>query len=275
MKRGVLLLALGAAVASAVAAAAFVGAVGPQRAAASSHREAPLIADDPAADNTDVYAFVSPDKPDTVTIIANYIPFEDPAGGPNYYRFDPTVRYEINVDNDGDAREDVTYQFRFSTHGRRTRTRSSTTPDRSRPPTDPNLNVKQTYSVTRIDGRWLDGPRIEPAGAAREHRAALEPELRPVPGRRRPRRRPQGLRRAARRPVLRRPRLDLRPRRPAAVQRGAPHSRSRTKAGEDGVRNYNMHTIAIQVPKTDLLRSPMADGTIGVYAQRVGRRSAS
>ena len=103
MKRGVLLGALGAAVVSAVAAAAFVGAVGPQGAAASSHREAPLISDDPAADNTDLYAFVSPDKPDTVTIIANYIPFEDPAGGPNYYRFDPSVKYELHVDSNGDA----------------------------------------------------------------------------------------------------------------------------------------------------------------------------
>ena len=113
MKRGVLLFALGAGVVSAVAAAALVGSMGPTSATASSHREAPLIADDPAADNTDVYAFVSPDKPNTVTIIANYIPFEDPAGGPNYYRFDPTVLYELNVDNNGDAREDVTYQFRF------------------------------------------------------------------------------------------------------------------------------------------------------------------
>jgi hypothetical protein len=78
MKRGVLLVTLGAAVAAAVVAAALVGAAGPQIASASSHREAPLIGDDPAADNTDVYAFVSPDKPDTVTIIANYISFEDP-----------------------------------------------------------------------------------------------------------------------------------------------------------------------------------------------------
>ena len=100
---------------SATAAAAFVGSIGPSGATASSHREAPLIADDPAADNTDVYAFVSPDKPNTVTIIANYIPFEDPAGGPNYYRFDPTVVYSLNVDNDGDAKEDVAYQFRFKT----------------------------------------------------------------------------------------------------------------------------------------------------------------
>ena len=108
MKRGVLLVTLGAAIAAAVVTAALVGAAAPRSAFASSHREAPLIADDPAADNTDVYAFVSPDKPDTVTIIANYIPFEDPAGGPNYYRFDPSVRYELHVDNNGDARDDVT-----------------------------------------------------------------------------------------------------------------------------------------------------------------------
>src|SRR6187200_3695233 len=99
MKRGVLLVTLGAAVVAAIVAAALVGAAAPRSASASSHREAPLIADDPAADNTDVYAFVSPDKPDTVTIIANYIPLEDPAGGPNYYRFDPTVLYSLNVDN--------------------------------------------------------------------------------------------------------------------------------------------------------------------------------
>ena len=115
MKRGVLLLALGAAVASAAAARARRLRSDRPGATASSHREAPLIADDPAADNTDVYAFVSPDKPNTVTIIANYIPFEDPAGGPNYYRFDPTVLYALNVDNDGDATEDVAYQFRFKT----------------------------------------------------------------------------------------------------------------------------------------------------------------
>src|SRR5262249_24108528 len=111
MKRGALVLALVGAVAAAVVGATLVAAGGASTATASSHREAPLIADDPAADNTDVYAFVSPDKPNTVTIIANYIPLEDPAGGPNYYRFDPSFLYEINVDNNGDAREDVSYQF--------------------------------------------------------------------------------------------------------------------------------------------------------------------
>src|SRR6476620_10067838 len=73
---------------------------------ASSHREAPLISGDPQADNTDVYAFVSPDAPDTVTIIASYIPFENPQGGPNFYRFGDNVLYEIHIDNNGDAVDD-------------------------------------------------------------------------------------------------------------------------------------------------------------------------
>src|SRR5206468_918912 len=81
----------------------------------SSHREAPEISKDPVADNTDVYAFVSPDRPDTVTLIANYIPLEGPAGGPNFYEFGDDVLYEIHIDNDGDADVDITYQFRFQT----------------------------------------------------------------------------------------------------------------------------------------------------------------
>ncbi|HRG21986.1 MAG TPA: DUF4331 family protein, partial [Saprospiraceae bacterium] len=67
---------------------------------ASSHREAPLIANDPLADNTDLYAFRSPDNPNTITIIANYIPAQLPFGGPNYYSFGKDVRYEIHIDND-------------------------------------------------------------------------------------------------------------------------------------------------------------------------------
>src|SRR5207302_1637263 len=79
----------------------------------SSHREAPEISKDPVADNTDVYAFVSPDKPDTVTIITNYVPAEGPAGGPNFYEFGNDVLYSIYIDNDGDGLPEVTYEFRF------------------------------------------------------------------------------------------------------------------------------------------------------------------
>src|SRR5262245_36939815 len=89
---------------------------------ASSHREAPLISQDPLADNTDLYAFVSPDRPDTVTIIANYIPMEEPAGGPGFFNFDPNVLYQIYVDNTGDAQPDLTFTFRFKTTIRNTNT---------------------------------------------------------------------------------------------------------------------------------------------------------
>ena len=106
----VLLLLLAA---GAVAAVALLRGPAPQASQASSHREAPLISDDPTADNTDLYAFRSPDKPDTVTIIANWIPGEDPAAGPNYYTFSPGARYYIYVDKDGDAKPDVTYRFEF------------------------------------------------------------------------------------------------------------------------------------------------------------------
>jgi hypothetical protein len=81
----------------------------------SSHREAPGISKDPVADSTDVYAFVSPDKPDTVTLIANYVPLQGPAGGPNFYEFGDDVVYQIHTDNDRDGLADVTYIFRFTT----------------------------------------------------------------------------------------------------------------------------------------------------------------
>ena len=83
----------------------------------SSHREAPEISKDPVADNTDTYAFVSPDKPDTVTIITNYIPLEDPAGGPNFFEFGDDVLYRINIDNDGDGRPDVHLRVPVQDHG--------------------------------------------------------------------------------------------------------------------------------------------------------------
>src|SRR4051794_22371933 len=88
--------------------------VAPTLVGASSHREAPGISNDPAADNTDLYVFVSPDKPDTVTFIANYIPLQDPTGGPNFAAFSDTVLYEINIDNVGDAEDHIQYQFRFT-----------------------------------------------------------------------------------------------------------------------------------------------------------------
>src|SRR5438093_550979 len=116
---------------------------------ASSHREAPLISQDPMADNTDLYAFRSPDRPDTVTIIANYIPLESPAGGPNFPSFDDTVLYQINIDTNGDSRDDLSYQFRFHTETRNPDTfLYNTGPIASLD--DVNWNRPQTYTVTRV-----------------------------------------------------------------------------------------------------------------------------
>ena len=88
----------------------------------SSHREAPEISKDPVADNTDVYAFVSPKHPTYVTLIANFIPLQKPDGGPNFYEFGNDVLYEIKVANSGTGKADVVYQFRFHTKIRNTKT---------------------------------------------------------------------------------------------------------------------------------------------------------
>jgi hypothetical protein len=117
----------------------------------SSHREAPEISKDPAADNADVYAFVSPDKPDTVTLISNFVPLQDPPGGPNFFEFGDDVRYSIHIDNDGDGRPEISYVFKFVTQLRN--------PDTFLYNTGPitslnsqNWNKRQFYSVTRVEG---------------------------------------------------------------------------------------------------------------------------
>jgi hypothetical protein len=117
---------------------------------ASSHREAPLISEDPSADSTDVYMFLSPDVANTVTLIANYIPLEEPSGGPNFHNFSPSVLYEIKIDNDGDAVEDIIYQFRFRTTIGNTNTFLYNTGLITNI-NDATFNMKQFYDVTRVD----------------------------------------------------------------------------------------------------------------------------
>ncbi|WP_336208297.1 DUF4331 domain-containing protein [Nonomuraea sp. LPB2021202275-12-8] len=117
---------------------------------ASSHREAPAIAGDPRNDNTDVYAFVSPDKADTVTLLSNWIPFQEPQGGPNFYTFDTKSRYNIKIDNDGDAKPDITYQWTFRDEDRRG---NDTFLYNNGPVTsldDQNLLYRQRYTLKRI-----------------------------------------------------------------------------------------------------------------------------
>jgi hypothetical protein len=138
----------------------------------SSHREAPLTSLDPAADDTDVYAFTAKNDPattrneeDRLTVVANWIPFEDPAGGPNFYRFDDRAHYYINIDNDGDGKANVRYRFEF-----KTKVEDPNSFLYAKPPVnslgDTNLNVKQTYDIYR-EGRV--GARDSRKGGARKH----------------------------------------------------------------------------------------------------------
>jgi hypothetical protein len=133
--RKLLFVLLAAAAFAAIVAGVATRGGSPEAAKASSHREAPLISQDPTADNTDLYAFVSPDKPDTATIVSNWIPGEDPAAGPNWYTFSPSARYDIYVDKNGDGKPDITYYFRFKNGA----------------PVAFLGNTAQTYTVTKIE----------------------------------------------------------------------------------------------------------------------------
>jgi len=123
--------------------------LGPGTVVASSHREAPLVSADPQVDGTDLYAFRSPDKPNTVTLVSNWIPLEEPAGGPNFYAWADGVHYDINIDNNGDAKPDITYRWIFTNHYRNPNTfLYNTGPVNSL--SDSTLNFYQTYDLQRI-----------------------------------------------------------------------------------------------------------------------------
>ena len=235
---------------------------------ASSHREAPLIATDPSADNTDLYAFVSPDDPTKVTIIANYIPLEEPAGGPNFNDFDPAVRYEIHIDNNGDAVDDITYRFRFRTHQKSGTNGVSSFLYNNGPVTslaDDNLLVRQKYSVTKI---------------ANGTKTVLADDVRTVPSNVGPRSTAnyaalaaQGVRSLGSTKVFAGPRddaffvdlgsiFDLGGLRPFNSFHAIPLA---TAKGVDGVSGFNTNTIAIQVPISQLRRDA-SHPTIGVWA---------
>ncbi len=126
---------------------AAASALGPGSSIASSHREAPLIAADPAVDNTDLYAFTSPDRPGYVTFIANFVPFENPNGGPNFYPFATDAAYLINVDNNGDGVADAKFRYTFQNIDKRG---GNTFLYNNGPVTsldDENLLFRQTYTL--------------------------------------------------------------------------------------------------------------------------------
>src|ERR1039458_1258922 len=127
----------------------------------SSHREAPEISKDPVADSTDVYAFVSPDKPDTVTLIANYIPLQEPAGGPNFYEFGDDVLYAIHIDNTGNGEADLSFEFRFRTAAYRWM--AST--DRSRPAARTSTSSATTSSTRSTSTTPATARRTSPSSS--------------------------------------------------------------------------------------------------------------
>ncbi|HEX2105201.1 MAG TPA: DUF4331 domain-containing protein [Solirubrobacteraceae bacterium] len=143
--------------AAALAAALAAGALAVTLGFGSSHREAPLTSLDPTGDDTDLYAFTAPDAPGSLTLVANWIPFEDPAGGPNFYKFDDRASYYLNIDNTGDGRADVRYRFKF-----RTRVRNPNSFLYALPGVtgigDSKLNVVQTYSIRRE--RYRNGREV-------------------------------------------------------------------------------------------------------------------
>jgi hypothetical protein len=242
-------------------------------AGASSHREAPLISEDPVADLTDLYAFVSPDKPNTVTLIANVNPLELPAGGPNFHKFGDDVLYTIHVDNDGNAVSDIDYEFRFTT----TYSNPGSFLYATGPVTsldDPDLNQRQTYTLTRVD-------------VGTGTRTVLGSHLPVAPANVGPRTTPQyekNLAKPAERVVGNQVRVFAGPRDdPFFVDLGSifdlgglrPFNKAHviplpTAPGEDYVAGFNVHTLALQIPKWQLTKG--TDPVIGVWATTARRQ---
>jgi len=238
----------------------------------SSHREAPEISKDPVADNTDVYAFVSPDKPDTVTLIANFIPFQNPQGGPNFYEFGDDVLYEINISNSGEAGDpDVVYRFRFTTEIRNPRTfLYNTGPITSI--RDETWNRPQSYSVSRYRkgkgwstlARGLPCPPVNVGPRSTPNYSALAA---------------QAVHRiAGGRTVFAGQRaegfhvdlgsiFDLGTLRPFEMAHLIP---SATAVGVNGTQGLNVHSIALQVPKTDLTANNVRPTDVGSAASVIG-----
>jgi hypothetical protein len=247
----------------------------------SSHREAPEISKDPVADNTDTYAFVSPDRPNTVTLIANFIPSQIPEGGPNFYEFGDDVLYEINISNRGKAQDDITYQFRFRTAIRNPNTFLYNTGQITKI-TDATWNRPQTYSVTRVErgkgpqqlASGLLCPPVNVGVRSTPNYAALAAQaVYNLPGGRKVFAGQRGESFHVDLGSI----FDLGTLRPFQNLHLIP---SAAAAGVNGTQATNVHTIALQVPKTDLTvgghdpKDPQAqDSVIGVYASASRQRS--
>jgi hypothetical protein len=240
-------------------------ALSPTSGNASSHREAPLIAADPQVDNTDLYAYVSPDAPDAVTVISTWIPFEEPAGGPNFYAFGQGVRYDVNVDNDHDAKPDVIYRWTFQDHYRSRDTfLYNTGPVTSLG--DENLNFYQTYDLKRVVPGGGQTTLVNDAVAVPSHSGTPSmPDYAAL--------RNEGIRSfgngakawagQADDPFF----LDLR-------VFDLLYGGDLTEVGDDTLAGFNVNALALQVPKSDLARSgdASANPIVGIWST-ASRRS--
>ena len=234
--------------------AALVPLAAPPAALASSHREAPLVREDPVVDDTDFYLFVDPLDPNRVVLVGNWIPLEEPGGGPNFSNFGEHVRYEFEIDNDGNAEEDITYRFLFTRHVRNPNTFLYTTG----PVTsihDETLNVYYTYSVDK-----LIGPESNPSQTIRIADGLVEapPNIGPASF-------PEGYEKVAAQTVaymptgeviFAGPRAD-----PFYVDLGSVFDLLNVPGripspfnghGQNGLAGYDVHTIALSIPVDQL-----------------------
>src|SRR3954447_16104985 len=231
---------------------AFVG-VGPAQ--ASSHREAPLIAGDPRADNTDVYAFVSPDKPGSVNLIANWIPFEEPNGGPNFYPFEDGTHYDINIDSNGNAKPDIIYRWTFKSVDARGTTTFLYNNGPVTSLTDKNLLYRQNFTLTKYEnGHWkvVSKGHVAPSdvGTASmpNYRALRDAAITTVTGG------GQTFAGRADDPFF----LDLR-------VFDLLYGGNLPEVGRDTLKGYNVNSIALQVP-TDMITESSHQPVVGIWS---------
>ncbi|MER6079064.1 DUF4331 domain-containing protein [Streptomyces sp. NPDC001833] len=258
-RKGLVTLICGALATGGITAAS-VAALEPGAASASSHREAPLISGTPQYDNTDLYAFVSPDKPDTTTIVSDYIPFEEPAGGPNFYQFAEDAQYDIHIDNNGDAKDDLIFRYTFKTQikNKKTFLYNTGVVDSLN---DPDLNVTQSYDLDLIklkNGRQQYKTRIAdnvPAAPSDVGKASM-PDYAKL--------RSQAIYKTSNGGAT------------FAGQADDPffadlrvfdllYGGNLSEVGNDTLKGYNVNTIALQVPNS-LIRQSASRPTVGIYA---------
>ncbi len=268
MKRHARLAVLG----SMVLAVCLVGTLGSSRSGdASSHREAPYIISDPMVDATDLYAFVAADATDSVTFVANYVPFQEPFAGPEFYRFSDSALYEINIDNDGDAVDDVTFQFRFRNNINPANAFNVNTflynTGAVTDLTDADLNFRQYYSVSMLTG---------PGGANRTG-TLIADNLQVAPARVGPKSMPDygELANEARFTIGSGIKVFVGPRDdPFFIDVGGTFDLLNI-TGKDDLKGLNVLSIVIQVPKTQLTASGTAPTAIDDVDSIIGVRTTA